>query len=76
MYTTEAPALHRLRFIARQPWRHCVTSLRSVHWLASSLKLAARCPVSECWPSCSISYGWALRRYKQKVSKLPAIRRG
>jgi len=22
---------------ARQPWRHCVTSLRSAHWLASSL---------------------------------------
>jgi len=35
------------------PWRHCVTSLRSAHWLASSLKLAARCPVSGCWPSCS-----------------------
>ena len=37
---------------ARQPWPHCVTSLRSAHWLASSLKLAARCPVSGCWPSC------------------------
>jgi len=49
----EAPALHTLRLIARQPWRHCVTSLRSVHWLASSLKLAARCPVSGCWPSFS-----------------------
>jgi len=35
------------------PWRHCVTSLRSPHWLASSLKLAARCPVSGCLPSCS-----------------------
>jgi len=23
------------------------------HWLASSLKLAARCPVSGCWPSCT-----------------------
>jgi len=31
---------------------HCVTNLRSAHWLASSLKLAARCPVSGCWPSC------------------------
>jgi len=50
----EAPALHTLRLIARQPWRHCVTSLRSAHWLASSLKLAARCPVSGCWPSCWI----------------------
>jgi len=38
--------------VARQPWRHCVTSLRSAHWLASSLKLAARYPVSGCWPSC------------------------
>ena len=25
--------------------------LHSAHWLASSLKLAARCPVSGCWPS-------------------------
>jgi len=49
----EAPALHTLRLIARQPWRHCVTSLRSAHW-ASSLKLAARCPVSGCWPSCYV----------------------
>ena len=49
----EAPALHTLRLIARRLWRHCVTSLRSAHWLASSLKLAARCPVSGCWPSCS-----------------------
>jgi len=45
----EAPALHTLRLIARQPWRHCVTGLRSAHWL----KLVARCPVSGCWPSCS-----------------------
>jgi len=44
--------LHTLRLIAQQPWRHCVASLRSAHWLASSLKLAARCPVSGCWPSC------------------------
>ena len=49
----------RLRLIARQPWRHCVTSLRSAHWLASSLKLAARCPVSGCWPSCS-NYCWQI----------------
>jgi len=28
--------------------------LHSAHWLASSLKLAARCPVSGCWPSCVI----------------------
>jgi len=48
----EAPALHTLRLIARQPWRHCVTSLRSAHWLTSGLKLVARCPVSGCWPSC------------------------
>jgi len=39
---------------AWQPWRHCVTGLRSAHWLASSLKLAARCPVSGCWPFCYI----------------------
>ena len=26
--------------------------LHSAHWLASSLKLAARCPVSGCRPSC------------------------
>ena len=26
--------------------------LPSALWLASSLKLAARCPVSGCWPSC------------------------
>ena len=37
----EAPALRTIRLIVRQPWRHCVTSLRSAHWLASSLKLAA-----------------------------------
>jgi len=42
----------RKMMIARQPWRHCVTSLRSAHWLTNSLKLAARCPVSGCWPSC------------------------
>ena len=48
----EAPALHTLRLIARQPWRHCVASLRSAHWLASSLKLSARCPVSGCSSSC------------------------
>jgi len=29
--------------------------LRSARWLASSLKLAACCPVSGCWPSCSSS---------------------
>jgi len=40
----EAPALHTLRLIARQPWRPCVTGLRSAHWLAISLKLEARCP--------------------------------
>ena len=51
----EAPALHTLRLIARQPWRYCVTSLRSAHWLANGLKLAARCPVSGCWLSCKIS---------------------
>jgi len=49
--------LHTLGLIARQPWRHCVTSLRSAHWLASHLKLAAHCPVSGCWPSC---YFWGL----------------
>ena len=27
--------------------------LHSAHWLASSLKLVARCPVSGCWPSCN-----------------------
>jgi len=27
----EAPALHTLRLIARQPWRHCLSSLRSAH---------------------------------------------
>jgi len=27
--------LHTLRLIARQPWRHCVTSLRSADWLAT-----------------------------------------
>ena len=25
--------------------------LHSAHWLASSLKLAVRCPESGCWPS-------------------------
>jgi len=38
--------------LARQPRRHCFTSQRSAHWLASSLKLTARCRVSRCWPSC------------------------
>jgi len=52
----EASALHILRLIARQPWRHYATSLRSAHWLASSLKLAARSPVSGCWPSCTYTY--------------------
>jgi len=28
--------------------------LHSAHWLVSSLKLAARCPVSGCWPSCTL----------------------
>ena len=50
----EAPELHTLRLIARQPWRHCITSLCSAHWLASSLKLVVRCPVRGCWPSCNI----------------------
>ena len=59
----EAPALHTLRLIARQPWRHCVTSLRSAHWLASSLKFAARCPVSGCWPSC-----WQRRCWESMLS--------
>jgi len=27
----EAPALHTLRLIAWQPWRHCVSSLHSAH---------------------------------------------
>jgi len=48
----EVTALHTLRLIVWQPWCHCVTSLRSAHWLASSLKLVARCPVSGCCPSC------------------------
>jgi len=48
----EAPALHTLRLIARQSWCHYVTRLRSDHCLASSLKLATRCPVRGCWPSC------------------------
>jgi len=52
--TLVAPALHTLRLIAWQPWRHCVSSLRSTHWLASSMKLAAHCPVSGCWPSCDL----------------------
>ena len=29
LHLTPAPALHTLRLIARQPWRHCVTSLRN-----------------------------------------------
>ena len=41
---------------ARQPWRRCVTSLRSAHWLASGMKLPARCPVSRCWPSCIFDF--------------------
>ena len=54
----EASALHTLRLIARQPWRHCVTSLCLAYWLVSSLKLAARCPVSGCWPSCCFRCRW------------------
>ena len=50
----EAPPLHTLHLIARLPRRHCVTSLRSARWLAGSLKLAARCPVSGCCRSCYI----------------------
>jgi len=66
----EAPAFHTLRLIARQPWRHCVTSLRSAHWLASSLKLAARCPVSRCWPSCfTTSYVVITRDDSAKIAK-------
>ena len=53
----KAHVLHTLRLVARQPWRHSVTSLRSTHWFASSLKLAARCPVSGCWPSCTNANG-------------------
>ena len=53
--------LDTLLLIARQPWRHCVTSLCSAYWLASILELAARCSVSGCWPSCynGCSYGIA-----------------
>jgi len=46
----------------------------SSHQLKSHLKLAVRCPVSGCWPSCSISYSWGATR--QNVSRLAAIRRG
>ena len=39
------------------------TSLRSAQWLASSLKLAARCPVSGCWRSCNcLSVAWLSER--------------
>ena len=30
--------------------------LRSAHWLANSLKLAARCLVCGCWPSCFVRH--------------------
>jgi len=59
-----AAALHTLGLIVWQPWHHCVTSLRLAHWLASSLKLVARCPVSRCWPSCYIyEWNWAANRW-------------
>jgi len=46
-------ALNALRLRKFEPvngksWSPAFGSL----WLASSLKLAARCPVSGCWPSC------------------------
>ena len=44
-------------------------SPHSADWLAGSRKLAARCPVSGCWPSCSISYGWGATSYKAKRLK-------
>ena len=40
--------------------------MRSAQWLASSLKLAARCPVSECWPSCILILD---RRYTATPTK-------
>ena len=39
--------------------------LHSAHWLASRLKLAARCPVSGCWPSC---YYCNLSTFDQNVT--------
>jgi len=44
----EAPPLHTLRLIARQPWRHYVTSQRSAH-------LLARLPVAWNWRSAVLS---------------------
>jgi len=46
--------------------------LHSAHWLASSLKLAARCPVIGCWPSCYFTQNFALivkKRVDQKLVK-------
>ena len=51
-------ALHTLRLIARQPWRHCVTSLRSKHWMASSRRAVLSAdagllvPIGICYVSC------------------------
>jgi len=54
-YRNEAPALQTLRLIARQPWRHCVTSLRSAHWLASSqyhIRTRRNCRICRCRRRC------------------------
>jgi len=34
--------------------RQSCSALLPFKWLASILKLAARCPVSGCWPSCKV----------------------
>ena len=38
--------------------------LHSAHWLASRLKLAARCPVSGCWLSCTLTRGHCYKLFK------------
>jgi len=43
--------------------------LHLAHWLASSLKLAARCPVSGCWPSYSV------RKCRETAVAPDAVRR-
>jgi len=47
--------LNILRLIARLPWRHCVTCLRSAHWLVTEIGGALSCQRMLAF-LCSIDY--------------------
>ena len=47
--------------------------LHSAHWLASSLELAARCPVSGCWPSCITQNAATLKRWQENETRFRTL---